>query len=346
MPNDALAKIGGITKALERRFGELRADLLVALRRVPRLRVVVEAVVRPPPRDVGLAEVVEQRSQAHAQRRAGVGRGLDDLERVLVDRHVVVPALLFEPDRLLELRQQVHEHAGVAGKPQRLRRMLAQQQLRELAHPVRREPAADALTRDTAHAVRRRLASARASARPDRGRAARRSAARGRVAADPRQSCSASRSASIAALEVARGRCSGSTILPVASRRAIALIVKSRRSRSSSTDATGRRRSRSRDGQGRSRSRAAAGRARCRLGASLRTSASRGRSARPRAVRRRRALRPPVWFERGTQAGDVDAGHEEVRVFRLVPEQLVAHRAADDVRVQPERPDVLLDERL
>jgi len=75
---------------------------------------------------------------------------------VLVDGQVVVPALLLEADRLLELREQVHEHAGVAGEAQRLCRVLAHQQLRQLTHPVRSQPAADALTRDVAHALRLR----------------------------------------------------------------------------------------------------------------------------------------------------------------------------------------------
>src|SRR5207253_7598177 len=54
-------------------------------------------------------------------------------------------------------------------------------------------------------------------------------------------------------------------------------------------------------------------------------------------------LGPSVRLERGAQPLDVDAGNEEVSVLRLVPEQLVAHGAADDVRVQPERADIVLD---
>jgi hypothetical protein len=50
-----------------------------------------------------------------------------------------------------------------------------------------------------------------------------------------------------------------------------------------------------------------------------------------------------VRLERGAQAVDVDRRNEEVGVLRLAPEQLVSHGAADDVGVQPERPDVLLD---
>ena len=40
------------------------------------------------------------------------------------------------------------EDAGVPREPQRLRRMRAEQELGELPHPVRRQPAADPLTRD------------------------------------------------------------------------------------------------------------------------------------------------------------------------------------------------------
>ena len=54
-------------------------------------------------------------------------------------------------------------------------------------------------------------------------------------------------------------------------------------------------------------------------------------------------LRTTVRSERRAQALDVHARDEEVGVPRFVPEQVVAHRAADDVRVQPERADILLN---
>ena len=54
-------------------------------------------------------------------------------------------------------------------------------------------------------------------------------------------------------------------------------------------------------------------------------------------------LDAPVRRERGPQPLGVDAGHEEVGVLRVEPEQLVAHGAADEVGVEPERADVVLD---
>ena len=54
-------------------------------------------------------------------------------------------------------------------------------------------------------------------------------------------------------------------------------------------------------------------------------------------------LDAPVRGERGPQALGVEAGHEEVGVLRVQPEQLVSHGAADDVGVEPERADVVLD---
>ena len=54
-------------------------------------------------------------------------------------------------------------------------------------------------------------------------------------------------------------------------------------------------------------------------------------------------LDPPVRLERGAQAGVVDARDEEVLVRVRDPEQLVAHGAPDDVRVEAERADVAAD---
>ena len=54
-------------------------------------------------------------------------------------------------------------------------------------------------------------------------------------------------------------------------------------------------------------------------------------------------LGTPVRRQQLSQARDVDAGHEEVCVLRVATEQLVSHRAADDVGVEAERADVLLD---
>ena len=54
-------------------------------------------------------------------------------------------------------------------------------------------------------------------------------------------------------------------------------------------------------------------------------------------------LDPPVRLERRAQAGVVDARDEEVLVRVVDPEQLVAHGAPDDVRIEAERADVAAD---
>jgi hypothetical protein len=47
-------------------------------------------------------------------------------------------------------------------------------------------------------------------------------------------------------------------------------------------------------------------------------------------------LRPAVRRKRVAQPGDIDAGHEKVRILRIHAEQTVADRATDDVRVELE----------
>ncbi len=54
-------------------------------------------------------------------------------------------------------------------------------------------------------------------------------------------------------------------------------------------------------------------------------------------------LHPPVRCEGCPQAFGVDARHEKVGVLRLQPEQLVAHGAAHQIGVEPERAYVVLD---
>ena len=50
-----------------------------------------------------------------------------------------------------------------------------------------------------------------------------------------------------------------------------------------------------------------------------------------------------VRLECGAQAFVVHSGHDEIRVLRFTPEELVAHRAADEVGVEVEAPDEVLD---
>jgi len=57
----------------------------------------------------------------------------------------------------------------------------------------------------------------------------------------------------------------------------------------------------------------------------------------------RQLIGAPMRREQLAQTVDVDARHEEIRILRLETEQLVTHGAADDVRVQLERANVVLD---
>ena len=84
-PLHAPAQLVRIAQPQQRAPRELAADLLMALLRVPGLRVVVEPTVGATPRGVRLAGVVEQRREPHRERPARIGRCLDDGERVLVD---------------------------------------------------------------------------------------------------------------------------------------------------------------------------------------------------------------------------------------------------------------------
>src|SRR5439155_1673950 len=185
-----------------------------------------------------------------AKRRTDVGRRLHGCERVLVDGEVVEPALLVEADRGLELRQKLHEHAGIARDPQRLQRIAAEQQLRELAHSVRSETAADPLPGDEREIV----------------------AARSR------------------ALLPSRRR-------ELDSRRRRAAHVALARKQADADEPVG-------DDE---------------------------------------VLDAAVRFEHRSEAVGIDAGDEEVRVLRVLSEQLVADRAADEVRIEPEAPHPVFD---
>ena len=94
-----------------------------------------------------LAEVVEEGAEPHLEPVTGVGRRLDDLEDVLVEREVLPVARLLVPHDSGELRQQRLEHARLPRKPQRPGRLAAEQELRQLPHPVRRQAPADPFRR-------------------------------------------------------------------------------------------------------------------------------------------------------------------------------------------------------
>ena len=143
----------------QRAVGELRSHLSVVA--VPGPRVEMQQSVPPAPRDPRLAEIVEERRKAHAQRHARVGGRLDDPEGVLVDGKVVVPAVLVEADRRLELGQHRDEHARVAGEPSALRGLRAEQQLGSSPIPSAASPPPIRSRRDEPHGRRPPRASAR-----------------------------------------------------------------------------------------------------------------------------------------------------------------------------------------
>ena len=147
-PPDGEAHPRRIAEPGQRGRDEVCADLLVRELAERGMRVEVQPAVLAAPRRGRLARVVEERGQPDAQRRAVVGGGLDDGEEMLVERQLVVAALLVEADRGLELGQDLDESVGVAGEPERSRRLRPEQQLRELAEPVAREAAADPLSGD------------------------------------------------------------------------------------------------------------------------------------------------------------------------------------------------------
>ena len=71
---------------------------------------------------------------------------------------------------------------------------------------------------------------------------------------------------------------------------------------------------------------------------------SRGQEAQADALARYlEVLDTPVGLEERTKLVVIDAEDQKVGVLRVEPEQLVADGAADEVRVEPQRADVVLD---
>ena len=339
---NALAQLRRIPKPVERLLGQPRADLLVAAVGVAALCVVVEPAVGAAPCDVRLAEVVEERGQPNAQRKPGVGCRLNDLERVLVDGQCVPAALLLEPDRRLELRQEVNEHARVAGEPQRLGRLRPEQQLRQLPHPVGREAASDSLTRDEldarrllAHLPKRLLVGAQAELRdepetanePQRilGEAGRRDGPQ-----RPRLEIVAAM-VGIDERPVGEPACHGvHGEVPAGE-----IVLDGRRGIDDDLEVVPPRPGRHLTARRRQLDAGAHELSHLRV-AGMEADAD-------GAAGHDELLRTAVRSERRAQALDVHARNEKVRILGVVPEQVVAHRAADDVCVQPERADILLN---
>ena len=291
---------------------------------------------------LGLPEVVQQRRQAHLERRPGVGGRLDDGEDVLVERQVLAVALLLVADRRRELGQHVDEHAGVPREPQRLRRMRAEQELRELPHPVRRQPAADPLARDVldprrplAHLAQRVLVGIdvelrdEAEAADDPERVVAEARRPGRAEDAPLEvGAAAERVEDLPRLEPPRDRVDREVApLHVLLERDLAVgddleVVPARAGRALDT---------------------------------RRRELDPGRLQRPRRLVPRQQphadalvgddeiLDLAVRLERRPQLGVADARDDEVELRRRPPEQLVADGAADEVGVEPERMHVVGD---
>ena len=145
---DLVAERVRVAKAAHDRAGDDRADL----------RVIRGAR----PVGLGLAEVVEQRAEAHAQLCRQIGGLLDDGEEVLLERPRLPGRAEFVTDDRPVLRQDLDEDARVARDAERLGRSGAQQELRQLSHSVGGQAAADPLARHVPQAAPPRLASARA----------------------------------------------------------------------------------------------------------------------------------------------------------------------------------------
>ena len=99
-----------------------------------------------------LREVVEQRAEARLEPLAGVRRALDDLEHVLVERRRLPGRAEVVADRRLELGEELDERTGVPREPERRRGLLPEEELRKLPHPVGIDASADSLGGDVPQA--------------------------------------------------------------------------------------------------------------------------------------------------------------------------------------------------
>ena len=91
---------------------------------------------------------MEETGETDLKLRAGVGSRLGDREQVLVQRVRLSRRCDGVADRRLELRDHLHQRAGVPCEPERHPGSRAEEELRELAHAVFRNAAADPLARD------------------------------------------------------------------------------------------------------------------------------------------------------------------------------------------------------
>ncbi len=289
--------------------------------------------------NVRLAEVVQQRGQPNRQRHRRVR---DDCEGVLVDRSALALVLRVVADHRSELGDERHENAAIAREPQRLRDARAEQEPRQLAHAVRLEAAADALSGYESNARRfvdhlaQRLVVRREVELRDEAQAAddsqwilcertRRNGSKHAVveillAVEGIDELVVGKPArdrihrKVAPGEVVLDRCRGiHDDLEVVAPRTGAPLAARRRELDAAAHKL-----------------------------------SDLRIARPQAQPHAlpgdlEVLDAPVRLELGAELLVIHAENEEVGVLRLEAEQLVADGASDDVRVEAERADVVLD---
>ena len=101
-----------------------------------------------------LPEVVQERAEEHLEPGADLGSLLDDGEEMLLERARLPCRAQVVADHRSELRKELDERPRVPCEPQGISGTHTEQELRELAHAVRVEPAADPLARDVAQAGR------------------------------------------------------------------------------------------------------------------------------------------------------------------------------------------------
>ena len=97
---------------------------------------------------------MEQRAEAHGQRRPGVGGVLDDREDMLVERAGLAGRSEVVADHRAELGDDLDQRPGVTCQAERQSGPRPEQELRQLPHAVGVEAPADPLCRDVTEAAR------------------------------------------------------------------------------------------------------------------------------------------------------------------------------------------------
>ena len=291
----------------------------------------------------GLPRSCSSAAEPHGERGAGVGGVLDDREEVLVERQRL--PLRAEPvaDHRRELGEQLDERAGVAREPQRVGGPRPSRSIDSSPIPSASTPppirSAETWRRPPASSAHLRRAS-----RPSSVNAS--CETRRRPAEDPQRVLAEALRADGARARGARGPRAAEGVDELARREPARHRV--------DREVAARHVLLDRDGRVGDDLEVAVARARRCARARRRQLDPGGASARIAAVARVEAdadelsvhlhvLDPAVRLERRAQAGLIDARDEEVLVGVLDPEQLVAHGAADDVRVEAERADVAAD---